>query len=297
MAGNKLRKFILALCFLFPSVVSAQSFTFSLNSDSFTRANSGNLGGNWTAESGAISGSPMSIVSNAATPSSGTNNSASFWSANSFTANQWAECIVNGTSNSSGVAGVVLRASGGDNYYRVVMQPGTSGSNGAFTVAKVVSGVFTDIGGGANALTIATGSLMHAEISGTTITVYINGTLVKTITDSSLASGSPGIAAFIGTHPVNITNWRGGDLVWTRQGTVIPFNFAGSSGAGNQEPTILYTTTDCIIVSNPCFQMYFTDGWTTVNISYVESADGITWSNYVSNHVMSGGAVAHGLET
>src|SRR6185437_4520713 len=59
-----------------------------------------------------------------------------------------------------------------------------------------------------------------------------------------------------------------------------------------------YTTTDCLIVSNPCFQMWFTDGWTTANQKYAESntvppTPG-TWSVYPSA-VMGTTSTVHGF--
>ena len=86
--------------------------------DTFTRADAGTLGANWTTESDAIDGAVIGITSNAAKPqTNGVANAASFWSANTFKADQYSQCIVNisatGTNTHGG--GPVVRASAGGN--------------------------------------------------------------------------------------------------------------------------------------------------------------------------------------
>lgn len=54
---------------------------------------------------------------------------------------------------------------------------------------------------------------------------------------------------------------------WTALGTVI------NTGQGDEEPTVLSTTTDCIVLSNPCYQIWFEQG----ALKYTESKDGLGW--------------------
>lgn len=60
--------------------------------------------------------------------------------------------------------------------------------------------------------------------------------------------------------------------VWNRQGPI-----TGVTGSP-QEPTAAYTTTDCSIVSNPCFQLWYS----TSSIQYTESKDGLAWATPVT---------------
>lgn len=69
--------------------------------DNFTRANSGSLGANWTANSGATTTGAMGITSNAAKVQSSNQNAASFWNANSFSAKQYSEVILSGSKRGS----------------------------------------------------------------------------------------------------------------------------------------------------------------------------------------------------
>src|ERR1700730_12619786 len=103
--------------------------------DTFVRANSGNLGANWTANSDAIDTGTMGITSNQAqaqTPFTG--NAASFWNANTFTANQYAQCIVNYSVVAGGgsyLVGLIVRGSAGG-YYRLVLNGNNTSSNLGF---------------------------------------------------------------------------------------------------------------------------------------------------------------------
>jgi hypothetical protein len=67
--------------------------------------------------------------------------------------------------------------------------------------------------------------------------------------------------------------------VWTREGTTnLPIS-------DNQ---VIYTATDCVIVGNPCFQIWGTSGGAIV---YSESSDGLIWQatqTVVTAHIQSG---------
>jgi hypothetical protein len=73
--------------------------------------------------------------------------------------------------------------------------------------------------------------------------------------------------------------------VWSDQGTVIP----AVSGDAPEQPNVLYESSGCVIVSNPCFKMWFTTGPanTPVGINYAESSNGTTWTRYTGNPVIS----------
>ncbi len=59
-------------------------------------------------------------------------------------------------------------------------------------------GDFTDIGGsGTGPSAFVTGDIIKAQMVGNTITVYQNGSLVWTATDSTYSDGNPGVGLFI----------------------------------------------------------------------------------------------------
>lgn len=264
-------------------------FAFTLVSDSFTRANAGSLGANWTPTTGAFDVTTLGITSNAATPVAA-GHATSFWNANTFAADQWSEVLGNATGVSSTVVvGVVVRATSNDNYYSFTLNL-NSPTNGA-SINKALNGTFTNMVFG-NWSTGTNPYLLRLEVVGTTLTAYLNGVQVLTTTDSAIAYGSPGIQGDNGSQNAVMTNWRGGDMVWTRKGTVIAVNAPTSSGQGNEEPSVIYDTNPVIISANPdghVFKMWYDDGWSgPLSVNYAESADGITWSQYISNPVMTG---------
>jgi hypothetical protein len=232
----------------------------------------------------------MGITSNQAqaqTPFTG--NAASFWNANTFTANQYAQCVVNFstlTTNTHAVGPTVRGSSSG--YYRFVLNGNNVASN--LSLAKVVGGVFTDISSGGATVTAASGDLLRLEVIGTQLTAYYNGVQKFQVTDSSLSTGAPGVAGFdaAASPTAGATVWEGGNLLWTRQGTVIPV-----IGQGSQEPSVLYEANPQILTANSdgkIFKMWFMNGWTTTTIYYAESNDGINWTEYGSNPAISDGA-------
>ena len=260
--------------------------------DNFVRSASASLGANWTAESGAISGTEIGIQSSGvAAPDDNTANATSFWSADPFTQAQYAEVILDNTQH---ITGVSLLAVPGDTWYRCV------GSTVGAQIGKVTAGSFVQVAsdslGGLNS-----GDLVRAEAvpSGANliINMYVNGTLRLTYTDATpFTSGSAGVAAY--TTAATMGAWEGGNLIWTRQGTVIP---TGATG-GTQEPSVIYEGNSVLLYpgtpSTKVFKMWYTDGWLTPVpvINYAESTDGITWTEYSSNPVMSNGStpVLHG---
>lgn len=255
--------------------------------DNFVRAGSAGLGANWTEEVGAISVTEIGIQSSGvAAPDDNTGNATSFYNAKPFAASQYAEVL---TGASSKIEGVCLLAVPGDTWYRCIST--TIGC----AIAKCIAGSYTQVAsdslGG-----VASGSLIRAEAvtSGTSliINMYVNGTLRLTYTDSSpFTTGAPGLAA--STTAALMGTWEGGDLIWTRRGTVIPI---GSSG-GTQEPSVIYEG-NAKILSGNVFKMWYTNGWLSPVpvVNYAESTDGVTWSEYASNPVMANGAtpVVHG---
>lgn len=125
-------------------------------------------------------------------------------------ANQWSQItvFVNGTSQEGGV---LLRQStppAALNGYFIYAQQ----TLGGVSVNKFVNGVFTNLA--TLTTTFNTGDTFYASIIGATITVKQNGTVIGTVTDSSVVSGSAGIYAQsdAGISPA-LNNWAGGSFL------------------------------------------------------------------------------------
>ena len=211
--------------------------------DNFTRANSGSLGANWTSNSGAFTAGTYTISGNAAFSTGNGQQAASFWSANSFANNQYSEIVLSGsalgTTNHGG--GPIVRATAGDNYYRLYVNLQNIASN--IGLIKVVGGVSTALASATR--TMALGDQIRMEIIGSTLNGYVNGVLVLTATDTSFSSGSPGIGGFVASNPTAfITAWEGGDIVPFAQ-TIQRDTFTrGNSGTLGANWTALCDATD-----------------------------------------------------
>lgn len=168
--------------------------------DSFTRADSGSLGANWTAQSANAFG----ISSNQAAPQGGFNVHAQYWSADTFSGDQYSEATISGLGGSSYVGVAVRCATGAVTNYGLWVNPG-----GDSIIRYTVGGADTTI------LTMsssafANGDVARLEVSGTTLTAKKNGAVVGTITHSSLSSGSPGMVAY--GSAARLDNWTGSDI-------------------------------------------------------------------------------------
>lgn len=164
-------------------------------SDDFNRSNADPIGGNWSTSTGSIA---MKIVSNEAA-SSGIS-SLSYWSANTFPDNQFAQVKIS-TLEDGGPA-VRVSASAKTYYALEVWSAGAR-------IRKVVNGTETNLG--ANfAITPSAGDVFRIEASGTTLTAYRNGSSLGSRTDSDIASGYAGICSYGSAN--RFDDWSGGAL-------------------------------------------------------------------------------------
>jgi hypothetical protein len=181
-------------------------------SDNFDRADSSTLGANWTEPTTGTSNS-FAIVSNQAQTPASTGTGA-LWSATTFTATQFSKVtFVNIASTYQMVT--VRHASGVETYY-------AGGRNSSdfvdskYHIWKVVSGTNTSLAVTASQVAAA-GDVVELDVSGTNLTLIVNGITILTVSDSAIASGQPGMVARHSAALVVFDDWSGGD---------------GTSGAG-----------------------------------------------------------------
>ncbi|WP_396602751.1 MopE-related protein [Algibacter sp. R77976] len=167
----------------------------NLFSDNFNRANSGNLGSDWTHSIG-LRGGIASIFSNTVKKAGGT--FAIAFRKGDFDDDQWAEATFTGGGVSwSGVAlrcnetSSVIWQCSGRVIQMLVMTNGSISSKGSVNY------------------TVVEGDVIRGEVSGTTYKVFINDNLANTIVNPSGAntSGNPGIMV----EGYTMDNWSGGD--------------------------------------------------------------------------------------
>lgn len=162
--------------------------------DDFNRANANPIGGNWSAVSGWTG---AQIVSNAV---SSTAPAAIYWNAATFANNQYSQVKLAGAYSVS----AAVRCNGTACYIWFVANATTMRYYRATS-----SGSYTQIGGDITGVILTT-STLRLEVSGTTLTGYIDGVAQTTQTDATYASGSPGLHWGSGT--ASMDDWAGGDL-------------------------------------------------------------------------------------
>lgn len=180
------------------------SFT-SQATDAFT-TDANPIDGNWTSVTG---DSNMKKLSGSAVPTNTANDcSARSTSGASFTNDQASELAIttSGTGGGGVGMGVLVRcASAAATYYRAVMD-GAASNN--IEIGKRVAGVYSFIAN--RTVSYGAGGTLRLGVVGTTLRVYYNGTQVGAdITDSDIASGSPGISYSSTDATAQGDNWVG----------------------------------------------------------------------------------------
>lgn len=173
--------------------------------DTFDRANSSNLGADWAEDSG-----DWSITSNnVANGTSGNTYRKLRWvGAAMDSANYSVEVVARSGNISNGIGPAVrMAASSTVTYYGYII----FGGDAAYLVEITAGGeAILDTG---SAITASTNYTLRLEVDGSTIRGYLNGVLDVSATDTSLASGPPGIMAY-GDSDANtyVTTWTASDL-------------------------------------------------------------------------------------
>ncbi len=175
--------------------------------DDFNRAD-GPLGANWTKPP--ASENNLVIVNNQVGVDVESSHNYAFWSADSFSEDQYSEVtMVNiGLWN-----GVIVRAKAGvDEFYLVIVT-----SDHTYSIYVRTASGYTDLADGF-AETWSPGDIVGLEASGSgpvNLTLLKNGNPVLTYTDSTynITGGSPGIGIWSSSGSnLRVDNWEGGDL-------------------------------------------------------------------------------------
>lgn len=179
--------------------------------DDFNRTDNASIGVNWTAVASTLPG----VVSNQTTVDAGATilNVLAMRTAETYANNQYSEIVVS-TSDASDYSFVLVRMSGSwgavtaSGYFYACSSAAASG-----TLGKFVNNVQTNFQTGLGACT--SGQTIRAEVD-TTIRGYVNGVQQGTsASDPDLSSGPPGFGFYhnaLGSSPVRLDNWAGGDL-------------------------------------------------------------------------------------
>lgn len=182
-------------------------------SDNFHRADASPLSGSWAT----IGTTDWQIVGNVAEQAnlagliSGEKNTAMTWPDD-----QYSEITVGTLTGGAVFVGAGVRMNPTGNFYGFV---GIAGTNTAY-IQRYSGGGGTTLT--STTVTINPGDVMRLEIRGTTLTAYLNGTVVMTTTDATYATGNPGIAGFNNTAVADgtITLWAGG--IWSTPSAQMP---------------------------------------------------------------------------
>jgi hypothetical protein len=221
--------------------------------DTFDRANGG-LGSNWTTLTGEVA---PTITSNQLSGNTGSYQMA-YYSGLTLQADQFAQATAPvGGADGSHTFGLLLHGSGNRCYFLDLF-------NGTAYILRRTAGSNTTLASVAS--TPAAGSNIRFEISGTTLTAYVNGAVIATVTDSTYSTGQPGIEVFGSGGLAVLDNWSGGNISavhslnveadWTKPqhflgGAILPLstvaNLPSSAANGSQ-----MVATDGTPGSNPC---------------------------------------------
>lgn len=179
------------------SAVPVTTSRYIITSDNFNRANNTSLGASWTVQFSL----PWSIVSNVLqTPTTPPVTSRQVHTA-VMPDRQWA-CVTVATIGGTAQiwTGVTLRTStSADTQYQFLASRNTASRS---LIEKRVGGVLTTLTS-ENATTWANGDQVCGEADGTTLRLYRNSTLILTVSDSSIASGSAGVQGYLDTAGVS----------------------------------------------------------------------------------------------
>jgi hypothetical protein len=250
------------------------SFT-PIAADNFQRPNETPLsdGGSWSGVTGATVFVLPNLVSHLVEVASTNTPTAALWTGSGvFPNDQYSEVTIAALSASSlDSVGLAVRTAlaAYTGYY--LQMSGPLGPNATMYIAKVVAGVGTVLTE-TIFVNLEVGSLVRLTVIGSTIIAKLNGVVVLTAVDSSIASGYPGFTlyAFTTITAVQVSSWDGGTLTsvnsadeWTIQDVI-----SGTSIDSSSTLTFLHNGTPVQgTVSVPTLSL----GGNTISLSAISS--------------------------
>jgi hypothetical protein len=192
---------ILGLIFAlaFPALAQTQT---QLASSSFPGTS---LGSSWTTASGGFA-----VSGNVVTGEAG--ESDAWYNATSFPSNQYSTVeFVPETGDSGSYVGACVRRNGSGpgntgNGYEFIVSPG-----GAWLLRKTTSGSNITLTSGSTSA-LSSGETVTLYAYNTTLTAYVGGVLISTVTDSTYSSGAPGISEYNAGASIGLGTWSAGSL-------------------------------------------------------------------------------------
>jgi len=189
--------------------------------DDFNRSNSTGLGANWT---DILNG--FNVNTNVAKPRVADLNCTQY-SAGSLGNNQYCKAVLGGYTGQSDVyIGVCCRLDASGNGYALFVSSNEAG----FRISRLNAGANDDIA--TAAFTFVDGDVIELRVSGTTLSVYFNGTLYNSYTDSTYSSGKAGVFSYLANG--SLDSWEAGDI--TSGVTITPS--AGSLSVSGNAPVV-----------------------------------------------------------
>ncbi len=238
------------------------SIKTTIASDTFNRADAFPLGSNWSRAINAAD--DFSISSNqAAVRASGTH-TADYWSASSFSDDQFSLATFLNVPTYIGLV-LVRAASSTANTYFGGEDPYHLSTGSAYVIGKEVSGSFTMLA--SSSQTMAINDVVEIDVKGTSLTLIVNGATLLTATDTAITSGAPGIYAKVSVAGQAVMdNWSGGNITTT--GGIAKIHFAD---AANNNVTTYTTITIPSTATGDLLVAYVYAGTDFVNVT---SSDG-----------------------
>lgn len=183
-----------------------------LASDTFQRANSNPLSGNWTVPAG----SGLQIVTNAVqAASAAVGFFVEFYNGVTWPNDQFSEVTLSVLAAANYYQGPFVRLQGAAQSGYLFVVQGPTGSATTCNLQIITAGVNANL---ATPFTITpqVGDILRLEVSGVTLTAKQNGSTVAVATDATYASGNAGMGMILPATPA-ITNdiisaWDGGGL-------------------------------------------------------------------------------------
>lgn len=177
-------------------------------SDSFTRADSGDLGTTWDVVSGKTA---CAIVSNQVGPSANAVTCLEVDNSTTLADKQWAKATLSSFGSANEIyAGVAVRHNAGDIYYAMAAK--NRGDSNTIRLREIVGGADNLLGTTTGA-TWATNDVIKLIAAGTRLIVQQNDVSRLVVVDPSITSGKTGIGAetVTASTDVRIDTWSAGD--------------------------------------------------------------------------------------